>query len=134
MRASMSSGLPDLANDMAKSRRKLPAEARKVVDSGARAGNMLAKESARERAGKPGKHYHRAFTWEPRPTFVGFGTATYSAEYGPDVARRQGGMATGFEDAVGRQTVPHHNLLRSQDVIGPSFGQEVQQMMGRILW
>lgn len=126
--------LSDLANDLLASAKSVPKEARKVVNEGARAGNMLARDFARVSAGTHGKHYYKAFTWEPKNRFIGFGSGTYSAEYGPDVARPQGGMATGFEYAVGRQTAPHLDLNRSADIIGPSFAQEVRQMVDRLLW
>ena len=119
----------DLASDLA----KIPPMARKdlraKVNEGARAGNMLAKEYARISAGAHGRHYHRAFTWESTGANL-FGNG-YSAEYGPQIDRPQGGMS--FEYGS-RNQKPHLDLNRSADIIGPSLAQEVRALPDNWFW
>ena len=104
---------------------------RAKVNEGARAGNTLAKDFARESAGKHGRHYYKAFTWEPTKTFHGFGASVYAAEYGPQIDRPQGGMS--FERGS-RNQPPHLDLARSADIIGPSFAQEVRGLLDDWFW
>jgi hypothetical protein len=66
-----------------------------------------------------------------RPTFAGFGTVIHSGEYGPDIARPQGGMS--FEYGS-RNQPPHLDLARSADLIGPSTVGEVGRMVDRLFW
>jgi hypothetical protein len=122
-------GITDLANDMLGIVKKVPKDMIATVKDGARAGNLLAKDFARESAGAHGKHYHKAFTSEYRGRGL-FGS-TYSAEYGPDAGRPQGGMSFEFGS---RNQKPHLDLARSADIIGPSFAQEVRQLPDRWFW
>lgn len=96
-----------------------------TVRDGIRAGNVLAQDYAKVSAGKHGRRYPQAFSAEMRSTFAGFGTRIVSGEYGPDIAKPQGGMS--FERGS-RNQKPHLDLLRSADRIAPSFQMEVGRM------
>ena len=124
-------GVGDLARDLSTIRRQAGGHMQRKCNEGARAGNMLAKGFAKESAGEHGKHYHKAFTWEPSRGFRGASTSIYAAEYGPQIDRKQGGMSFEFGS---RNQPPHLDLARSADVIGPSFGQEVGQMADGWFW
>ena len=123
--------LDDLTRDMA----AIPVAAAKrmpgIVRDGALAGAQIARDFARESAGKHGKHYPNAITAEARKAFRGFGAGVYSAEYGPDSARRQGGMS--FEWGS-RNQPPHLDLNKSADIIGPAFPGEVRNMLRDLFW
>jgi hypothetical protein len=108
---------------------KAPAEMRGVVRDGIRAGNVLAQDYAKISAGKHGKLYPRAFSAEMRSTFGGFGAMIHSGEYGPDIAKPQGGMS--FERGS-RNQKPHLDLARSADRIAPSFAMEVGRIPDRL--
>lgn len=121
----------DLASDL----RTIAVEAKptmaRSLQEEARLGNELAKGFARKSAGKHGKHYPNAFSAEMRG-IVGFGgSAGISGEYGPDIAKPQGGMS--FEGGS-RNQPPHLDLTRSADLIGPSFRQEVSRLPDRWFW
>lgn len=120
-----------LAADMANIPPRARLDMRATVRDGIRAGNTLAKDFAKRSAGRHGKHYSKAFTTEMRPTFHGFGTTILSGEYGPDIARPQGGMS--FERGS-RNQKPHLDLARSADIIGGSFAQEVRRLPDRWFW
>lgn len=106
--------------------RKTPSAMRGVVRDGAKAGNVLAQDYARVSAGKHGKLYPRAFSSEVRSLFVGATATVATAEYGPDIAKPQGGMS--FERGS-RNQKPHLDLARSADRIGPSFQMETGRMV-----
>lgn len=106
--------------------RKTPRAMRDVVRDGIRAGNELAKDYARVSAGKHGKLYPRAFSYEMRPVFLGATAVVVAGEYGPDIAKPQGGMS--FERGS-RNQKPHLDLARSADRIGPSFQMEAGRMV-----
>lgn len=120
-----------LAADMAKIPAKARVDMRATVRDGLRVGNTLARDFAKKSAGRHGKHYPKAFTTEMRPTFTGFGTSIISGEYGPDIARPQGGMS--FETGS-RNQKPHLDLARSADIIGPAFTGEVRRLPDRWFW
>lgn len=122
--------LGDLAADMAAIPPRARVAMRGVVRDGIRAGNLVAKENARRSAGRAGKHYHKAFTSEMRAGLGLFGN-TISGEYGPDIARPQGGMSFEFGS---RNQKPHLDLARSADLIGPSFGREALDAVDRLFW
>lgn len=121
----------DLFDDMVRIAKQAGPDMKAVVREAAKVGNDVAKENAKRSSGKHGKLYPRAFTWEMRPAFHGFGASVYSAEYGPDIARPQGGMS--FEYGS-RNQKPHLDLARSADLIGPSFAQEVGQLPDKWFW
>lgn len=120
----------DLEADLRHIARTARGDMRDVVRDGIKAGNTLAKDFAKRSAGAHGKHYHRAFTTEMRGGLGLFGN-TISGEYGPDIARPQGGMS--FEQGS-RNQPPHLDLARSADIIGPSFAQEVRALPDRWFW
>lgn len=93
-----------------------------VVRDGIRVGNMLARDFAKESAGRHGKHYPKAFSTEMRKTYRSAESFVYSGEYGPDIAKPQGGMS--FERGS-RNQKPHLDLARSADIVGPAFAKEV---------
>lgn len=120
----------DLESDLLKMTRQAPIELRKVVRKNAIEGNRLARQYARQSAGKHGKHYHKAFTWE-MDSFYGFGAGNITAEYGPQIDRPQGGMS--FERGS-RNQPPHLDLARSADVIAWQFGPNVLYAAGKLFW
>ena len=93
-------------------------------------GNAVAKNTGRRTAGRRGKVYPRACTWEAS-SFAGFGGAAYSAEYGPDSARPQGGMSFEFGS---RNQPPHLDLAKSADLIGPVMAKEAGDMIDGWFW
>lgn len=130
MHLKVTSGIDDLASDMAAIPAKAKTEMRGVVRDGIRAGNLLAKDFATKSAGKHGRRYPKTFTVEMNSGGGLFGNVI-SGEYGPDSAYPQGGMS--FERGSRNQR-PHLDLARSADIIGPSFGQEVGRMVDRLFW
>lgn len=124
-------GIDDLSSDLAAIPVKATREMRGIVRDGIRVGNRVAKDNARRSEGEHGKHYHKAFSAEMRPTFAGFGTVIHSGEYGPDIARPQGGMSFEFGS---RNQPPHLDLARSADLIGPATLGEVGRMVDRLFW
>lgn len=120
-----------LAADMANIPARAKVDMRATVREGIKVGNAVAKDNAKRSAGSHGKHYHRAFSTEMRPTFSGFGTSIISGEYGPDISRPQGGMSFEFGS---RNQKPHLDLARSADVIGPAFAGEVRRLPDRWFW
>lgn len=122
--------IDDLADDLRAIAVKAPKDMKATVRQAAIVGNTVAKDNAKRTAGRHGKHYPKAFTWETS-SFVGFGGATYQAEYGPDIARPQGGMS--FEYGS-RNQKPHLDLAKSADLIGPTFAQEVRGLPDGWFW
>ena len=123
-------GIVDLAKDMAAIAVRARPDMRDVVQDGLRAGNMLAKDSAKRTAGEHGKHYHKAFSWEMHSGFGLFGNVI-SGEYGPDANKPQGGMSFEFGS---RNQPPHLDLAKSADIIGGSFAQEVRALPDKWFW
>jgi hypothetical protein len=123
MRISVTGGVGDLANDLA----AIPAKAARglatTVRKNANEGNRLASRFAKESAGAHGKHYPRAFSAEA--------ISPLSWEYGPDAAKPQGGMS--FEEGS-RNQPPHHDLAKSQDIIGPKLAADVGDVVDRLFW
>lgn len=126
MRIKVTHTVGDLADDLAGIPKKAAVGGANAVRKNATEGNRIAKRFAKESSGSHGVHYPNAFTVEMLGPF--------SAEYGPDAAKKQGGMATGFEWAVGRQTTPHMNLWRSADIIGPKFGDAIADVADGLFW
>lgn len=124
-------GIDDLASDMAAIPPRAAKDMRGIVRDGVRIGNVVAKDNAKRSAGEHGKHYHKAFSWEMRPTFAGFGAIIFSGEYGPDISKPQGEMS--FEGGS-RNQKPHLDLARSADVIGPAMAREVDDAVERWFW
>lgn len=131
MRIVVINTLDDLADDT----RAIAVGARKdmvgVVRDGIRVGNTVARDFARRSAGSHGKHYPRAFSYEMHGIVEFGGVAGISGEYGPDIAKPQGGMS--FEGGSVNQP-PHRDLAKSADLIGPSFAQEVRRLPDRWFW
>lgn len=123
--------IDDLANDLASSARRGRAEMVKVVRSGIRTGNMVARDFAKQSSGAHGKHYPKAFSAEMHGLRGAFGVALISGEYGPDAAKPQGNMS--FEGGSRNQR-PHLDLARSADLIGPAFAKEVRDVIDGLFW
>lgn len=131
MRVRVVHGIDDLAGDMlhiAKTARK---DMVGVVREGIKVGNQVAKDNARRSSGKHGKHYPNAFSAQMNGIVEFGGVAGISGEYGPDIAKPQGGMS--FEGGSVNQP-PHRDLAKSADLIGPSFAQEVSRLPDRWFW
>jgi hypothetical protein len=113
-----------LAADMA----EIPGEAitgmARIVEDNAKYGRDLARADAKVKAGKAGVHYPKSITAEP--------ITPLSWEYGPDPAKKQGGMD--FEYGSGRQTTPHLSLAISADKIAPSTAADIRKLITRLFW
>jgi len=131
VRVKVEDTIGDLAKDLAAIPRKVPADCRRVVREGVRAGNMLAKGYAKDTSGTHAKLYPGTFTTQTS-SFSGFGASVYSGEYGPE-SRGQGNLASILENGS-RNNKPHLNLARSADIIGPSFAQEVRALPDKWFW
>lgn len=103
---------------------------RATIREAARVGNTVARDNARRTAGGHGKLYPKAFSWESA-SWYGFGAGVFTAEYGPDSAKPQGGMS--FEHGS-RNQPPHNDLAKSADLIGPAFAQEVAKLADDWFW
>lgn len=112
-----------LVDDLTKVATESRADMVHVVRRNADAGNRLAKSFAKDSAGAHGKHYHRAFGVEQR--------GPLAWEYGPDSAMPQGDMA--FESGS-RNQPPHNDLAKSQDIQGPLFHADVDDMVDDWFW
>lgn len=123
MRIKVTHHLDDLESDL----RTIGGRARLDMDDVLRAnayqGNRLARDFARVSAGKHGKHYHRAFSAEPK--------GALAWEYGPDSSKPQGGMS--FEGGS-RNQPPHNDLAKSLDIQGPKFARDAENMLSDLFW
>lgn len=131
MTVTVHSTLGRFAADCVAASKICTAEMRGVIRRGVMTGNQVAKDNARRTAGRHGRRYPSAFTWEVRPPFFGFGAAVYSGEYGPDIARPQGDME--FEWGS-RNQEPHLDLNKSADLIGPAMPREVGDALDKVFW
>lgn len=131
MKVTVTHTLRDFEDDQKDVAKRADRDMRAVVREGVMTGNAVARDNAKRTSGKHGKHYPRAITWEMGKTFHGFGSSVYSGEYGPDIAKPQGGMS--FENGS-RNQPPHLDLAKSADLIGPSFAQEVRGLPDRWFW
>ncbi len=131
MRVHVSNTLDDLASDLRRVAITARRDMAETVRDGIRAGSLEARTLAKRSAGAHGKHYHRAITAEmARPAEFG-GVGIVAGEYGPDIAKPQGGMS--FERGS-RNQPPHNDLAKSADLIGPSFGAEVRRLPDKWFW
>lgn len=107
--------------------RALPAKAsakfEASVRDAARGGNRLAARLGGQQAGAHGKHYAKAHTVER----VGM----FKYEYGPDAAKRQGGMS--FESGS-RNQPPHPAMGPSADVAGADLHRRIQADVDGLFW
>jgi hypothetical protein len=124
-------GIADLAADMAKIPVKARVDMRATVRDGVRIGNSLAKDFAKKSAGKHGKRYPNAFSFEMHQSLFGAGSSVISGEYGPEIGKPQGDMS--FERGS-RNQKPHLDLQRSADIIVPAFVGEVRRLPDRWFW
>lgn len=131
MRVRVSNTLNDLTGDLVKVARTARRDMAEVVRDSIRDGNTIARRFAKESAGAHGKHYHRAFTTEMRPIGEFAGVGVIAGEYGPDIAKPQGGMS--FERGS-RNQPPHYDLAKSADLVAPYFDIAVQQLPDRWFW
>ncbi|UUW88399.1 hypothetical protein [Pimelobacter simplex] len=130
MRIKVTHSIDDLASDL----RRIPVlasrDVRAAVRHGTMTGNLVAKENARRTAGRHGKHYHRAFSWDqPRQSL--FGGAGWSGEYGPEAGRPQGDMS--FEEGS-RNQPPHGDLEKSRAGAIGVVAQDVRRSMDDWFW
>lgn len=135
MRISVTHTLRDFEDDQTDVAKRADRDMKAVVREGARAGNEIAKDYAREKNGprSHAKYYPGTFAATGARVFRGFGGAAYQAEYGP-LAKGQGILAPILENGDRSENAPQMNLARSADRIGPSFAQEVRQMSARWFW
>lgn len=122
--------LRDLEDDLRDIPVRASGDVRDAVRNGAMTGNLIAKDSARITAGKHGKHYPRSFSWaRPKPSL--FGGTGWSAEYGPESGKTQGGMS--FEEGSRNQR-PHSDLEKSRDTAIGVVAQDVRAAMDHWFW
>jgi hypothetical protein len=117
-----------LADDYAEIPRQATLAMARIVRDNADLGRDLARALARESAGRHGKHYPGAITSESTSGLGLFGN-THSAEFGPDVNRKQGGMSF---DRGSRNQPPHNDLAQSADKVGPSMAADVRKLLTRL--
>lgn len=126
----------DLEADLRHIARTARGDMRDTVLDGIRAGNELAKDSAKAKNGPP----HKSHSWKYPGTFsaemhrgLGLFGNTISGEYGPRHSG-QGMLAGLLENGSRSGNAPQLNLARSADIIGPSFAQEVRGLTDRWFW
>ena len=125
-------GLPALESDL----REIPVlfvkEGSRVLREIARDGGQTARRIATRTAGRHGKHYPKAITWDRLVSrFSGFGGGSMKIEYGPDSSLPQGGMS--FEEGSRKQR-PHHDLANSLDLIRPRFQRDAEALLDGLFW
>ena len=123
MRIVVHDGIGDLADDIAAIPPRAQLDFADVVRSNAYKGNRIARDFAKQSAGKHGKLYPRSFSTESR--------SLTSWEYGPDSSMPQGGMS--FEYGS-RNQKPHLDLNKSADIIGPQFAKDVGDVIDGLFW
>lgn len=131
---SVTHNIGDLAADLRTIARQAPTELRGVVRDNIRAGNRLAKQSAKT-ANPTGSHayeYPSKFRAEMSKGFKGADVSIYSGEYGP-VAEGQGQLAHILEQGQG-DNAPQNNLAKSTDVIGPAFAHDAGRTAAGLFW
>lgn len=130
MSVHVTSTLAGLERDLRDIAPKAKTEFRGVVRDAVKAGNTVAKDFARQSAGRHGKRYPAAFTSQMNTGGGLFGN-TYSGEYGPDIARPQGGMS--FEWGS-RNQKPHLDLNRSADLLAYQMPSHVRAVLDELFW
>lgn len=128
MKVRVIGGVDDLERDMRGIVRTARRDMVSTVREGAKVGNVVARDHARERAGAHGKHYPKAFSSE---LILAGALGLIAAEYGPDASKPQGGMS--FERGS-RNQPPHGSLARSADLMGPALAGEVRRLPERWFW
>lgn len=128
----------DLEADLRYIARTARGDMRRTVRDGIRAGNELAKDSARRNNGPDShsKQYPGKFSAEMHGGAFGGGSLfgnVISGEYGP-THEGQGELADILENGSRKGNAAQQNLARSADVIGPSFLQEVDRMAADWFW
>lgn len=123
MRVTVVHTLRDFEADQTAVARKAARDMRDVVRDNLKAGNALAKASAKRTAGDHGKHYHKAFGWEM--------TGPTEGEYGPDSTMPQGDMS--FERGS-RNQPPHLDIAKSADAIRLKFASDAARLPARWFW
>jgi len=126
------SGIDDLASDMAKIPPRAMRDMISTVREGIKVGNTVAKDYARVSSRKHARKYPGTFTSKMNGIVSFGGVNGISGEYGPE-HRGQGELAPILENGS-RNNPAHLNLVRSADLIGPSFAQEVSRLPDRWFW
>lgn len=129
LRVKVSDHLDRLETDLDRVTTRVYADGTKIVRDGIKLGASLARDNARRTARRHGKHYPNSITPEMKLVSGGFGLIV--GEYGPDPAKRQGGMS--FEMGS-RNQPPHLDLAKSADIIGPAFAGEVHAKIPEWFW
>ncbi|MCD4535645.1 hypothetical protein LRP67_16250 [Nocardioides sp. cx-169] len=111
----------DLAKDMANIARKAKPDMARVVKRNTREGNTLARKFARASSGPHGLNYFKRITHEMIDPLTG--------EYGP-----HGDVAGNAVGGGWRHGPPNNDLPKSADIIGPKFGNDIQDLPGKWFW
>lgn len=124
----------DLEDDLRYIARTARGDMRETVRDGIRAGNELAKDSAKRHNGPKShsKQYPGKFSAEMHAGLGLFGN-TISGEYGPR-HEGQGELAGILENGSRRGNAPQQNLAKSADMIGLIFPQEVRRLPDKWFW
>lgn len=134
MRIRVTHSIDELADDLTTIARNAPTTLKAVVRKNAMEGAKIARANASKQHTMNSRydvHYPKSITWDQPRGFFGFGGGSYTAEYGPDPARPQGGMS--FERGS-RNQPPHNDLAKSADVIAVQFGPNVLFAADRLFW
>ncbi len=116
-------GLDGLERDLIALPAKASVKFETSVRGAAVSGNRLAARLGGRQAGEHGKHYGAAHTVERLGTF--------RYEYGPDSAKKQGGMAF---DTGSRNQPPHPAMGPSADVAGADLRDRIDDDVDGLFW
>lgn len=135
VRISVRHTLRDFEDDQKTVAKRAHHDMRATVADGIKAGNDLAKDSARLNNGRKShsRKYPSSFTSRMGAAFHGFGVSIYSGEYGP-LPAGQGLLAPILENGSRNGNRPQQNLARSADRMGPSFAAEVSRLPDQWFW
>ncbi len=93
------------------------------MHAAAKNGNRVAARLGGKQAGAHGKHYGAAHTVERKGAF--------RYEYGPDSAKKQGGMAF---DTGSRKQPPHPAMGPSADIAGEDLHRRIMDDLDGLFW
>lgn len=127
MRVHVTSGIDDLATDLASIAKRVRPEMRVVVRDGIKVGADLAKGFAREKSGPHGKAYYKRIDSEMHGGLGLFGN-TISGEFGPRGFPKSEFVGAGFRHGV------NTDLPRAADIIGPAFLRSVDDAVKGWFW
>jgi hypothetical protein len=129
MRVRVSHTLDDLERALVRGAARARPDCRDAMKDAVQTGNYIAKQNAKRTAGRHGKHYPKAFSWEVNASL--FGGAGVIGIYGPEVGPRQGRMS--FEEGS-RNQPPHNDLEKTRNHAAGLLAQNVRAKMDNWFW